>query len=101
VERVKNPINSEFFTLDNTGGSSKEGISTILVPIAFAMFFMVSIFTSSSFLLQGVVEEKENRVMEILLSSVSYKELLIGKVFGLGAVGLTQILIWQIVGIGE
>ncbi|MCZ7382909.1 MAG: ABC transporter permease [Candidatus Methanoperedens sp.] len=100
VERVKNPINSEFFTLDNTGGSSKEGISTILVPIAFAMFFMISIFTSSSFLLQGVVEEKENRVMEILLSSVSYKDLLIGKVFGLGAVGLTQILIWQIVGIG-
>ncbi len=100
VERVKNPINSEFFTLDNTGGSSKEGISTILVPIAFAMFFMISIFTSSSFLLQGVVEEKENRVMEILLSSVSYRELLIGKVFGLGAVGLTQILIWQIVGIG-
>jgi ABC-2 type transport system permease protein len=100
VERVKNPINSEFFTLDKTGGSSKEGISTILVPIAFAMFFMISIFTSSSFLLQGVVEEKENRVMEILLSSVSYRELLIGKVFGLGAVGLTQILIWQLVGIG-
>ncbi len=99
VERVKNPINSEFFTLDNTGGSSKEGISTILVPIAFAMLFMISIFTSSSFLLQGVVEEKENRVMEILLSSVSYKELLIGKVFGLGAVGLTQILIWQTIGI--
>lgn len=100
VERAKNPINSEYFTLNEKGGSRKEGISTILVPIAFAMLFMLSIFTSSNFLLQGVVEEKENRVMEILLSSVSYKELLIGKVFGLGAVGLTQILIWQIVGIG-
>lgn len=99
VERAKNPINSEYFTLNENGGSSKEGISTILVPIAFAMLFMISIFTSSNFLLQGVVEEKENRVMEILLSSVSYRELLIGKVFGLGAVGLTQILIWQIVGI--
>lgn len=99
VERAKNPINSEYFTLDEKGGSSKEGISTILVPIAFAMLFMLSIFTSSNFLLQGVVEEKENRVMEILLSSVSHRELLTGKVLGLGAVGLTQILIWQILGI--
>ncbi len=61
---------------------------------------MLSIFTSSNFLLQGVVEEKENRVMEILLSSVSYRELLIGKVFGLGAVGLTQILAWLVIGLG-
>ncbi len=99
VERAKNPISSEYFTLNEKGGSSKEGISTILIPIAFAMLFMLSIYTSSNFLLQGVVEEKENRVMEILLSSVSHKELLTGKVFGLGAVGLTQILIWQIIGI--
>ena len=99
VERAKNPINSEYFTLNEKGGSSKEGISTILVPIAFALLFVISIYTSSNFLLQGVVEEKENRVMEILLSSVSHKELLTGKVFGLGAVGLTQILIWQIIGI--
>ncbi|MDW7727364.1 MAG: ABC transporter permease [Candidatus Methanoperedens sp.] len=98
VERAKNPINSEYFTLDEKSRSSKEGISTILIPIAFSMLFMMSIFTSSNFLLQGVVEEKENRVMEILLSSVSHRELLTGKVLGLGAVGLTQIFIWQIIG---
>ncbi|VVB95999.1 ABC-2 family transporter protein [uncultured archaeon] len=99
IERAKRPMNSEFFTLDEKGGTSREGISTILVPIAFAMLFMMSIFTSSNFLLQGVVEEKENRVMEILLSSVSYKDLLTGKVIGLGAVGLTQVLIWKSIGI--
>ncbi len=99
VERVKNPMSGEYFTLNDKGEKSEEGISGFLVPIAFALFFMLSIFTSSNFLLQGVVEEKENRVMEILLSSVSHRELLTGKIFGLGAVGLTQIIIWQVIGI--
>ncbi len=99
VERVKNPIKSEYFTLNEKGVSGKDDLSGLLISIAFAFFFMLSIFTSSNFLLQGVVEEKENRVIEILLSSVSHRDLLTGKIFGLGAVGLTQVLIWQVLGI--
>lgn len=100
VERVKVPMNSEYFTLNEKGETSDGGLSDFIVSIAFAVFFMLSIFTSSNFLLQGVVEEKENRVMEILLSSVSYRELLVGKIFGLGAVGLTQIFVWLAIGLG-
>jgi len=99
VDRVKNPIKSEYFTLNEKGESGKADISGLLVSLAFAFFFMLSIFTSSNFLLQGVVEEKENRVMEILLSSVSHRDLLTGKIFGLGAVGLAQVFIWQALGI--
>ncbi len=99
VERVKNPIKSEYFTLNEKGESGKDDLSGLLTSIAFAFFFMLTIFTSSNFLLQGVVEEKENRVIEILLSSVSHRDLLTGKIFGLGAVGLTQVLIWQVMGI--
>ncbi|MCZ7356873.1 MAG: ABC transporter permease [Candidatus Methanoperedens sp.] len=98
LDRVKNPMNSQYFTLSDKGETRKEDLSAILVPIAFALFFIMSIFTSSNFLLQGVVEEKENRIMEILLSSVSYRDMLVGKIFGLGAVGLTQMFIWQIAG---
>ncbi|NJD53302.1 MAG: ABC transporter permease [Candidatus Methanoperedens sp.] len=100
LERIKNPIIGEYFTLNEKGESRDDRLFALLIPIAFAAFFMLSIFTSSNFLLQGVVEEKENRVMEILLSSVSHRELLTGKIFGLGAVGMTQIIIWQIIGIG-
>ncbi|MCE8425997.1 MAG: ABC transporter permease [Candidatus Methanoperedens sp.] len=100
LERLKDPIIGEYFTISEGGKIRENGFSAFLVPIAFAAFFMFSIFTSSIFLLQGIVEEKESRVMEILLSSVSYRELLTGKIFGLGAVGLTQIIIWQIIGIG-
>ena len=54
----------------------------------------MAIFSSSSYLLQGLGEEKENRIMEILLSSVSTRQLLTGKVLGLGAAGLVQIVVW-------
>jgi ABC-2 type transport system permease protein len=57
---------------------------------------MISIFFASGFLFQSVTEEKENRVIEILLSSVSSKQLLVGKVLGLGAAGLIQVAVWLI-----
>jgi ABC-2 type transport system permease protein len=50
--------------------------------------------TSASYLLQGVVEEKENRVIEIILSSVAPRDLLFGKLLGLGAAGLLQLFVW-------
>jgi ABC-2 type transport system permease protein len=70
------------------------GITSFGVPYVFAVLFMISLMMSSGFLLQGVAEEKENRVIEILLSSVTHNELLAGKVLGLCAAGLTQLGVW-------
>jgi ABC-2 type transport system permease protein len=65
-----------------------------LVPYAFTFLFVMSIFITSGYLLQSVTEEKENRVVEILLSSVPPLPLMAGKILGLGAAGLTQVAIW-------
>jgi len=46
------------------------------------------------YLLQGVVEEKENRVIEVILSSVTPREMLFGKLLGLGAAGILQLAVW-------
>ncbi len=54
----------------------------------------MSIFITSGYLLQSVTEEKENRVVEIVLSSVPSLPLMAGKLLGLGAAGLTQVVIW-------
>ncbi|MCZ7391784.1 MAG: ABC transporter permease [Candidatus Methanoperedens sp.] len=98
IQRVKQPINSEIFTIDKNE-ESKEGFGTFIIPLGFALLFIIAIFSSSGFLLQGIVEEKENRVIEILLSSVSHRDLFIGKILGLGALGLSQLLIWLLCGI--
>jgi len=96
VERAKAPLNLGTIRLDETGqvATDQGGFGAFIVPYLFSILLVMAIFTSSGFLLQGLGEEKENRVIEILLSSVSAQQLLTGKVLGLGAAGLIQILIW-------
>jgi ABC-2 type transport system permease protein len=60
-----------------------------------AMFFLI--FTSGQLLVRSVLEEKSNRIIEVLISSCSPSELMVGKVLGLSAMGLTQMGFWAIV----
>ncbi len=98
IARAKAPMNIVSTTLTGTGDVAEQqgGFSAMILAYLFAILLMMSIFSSSGYLLQGLGEEKENRVMEILLSSVSSGQLLIGKVIGLGAAGLLQIAIWAV-----
>ncbi len=68
-----------------------------LVPYLFSILLMTSIFMSASYLLRGIADEKENRVIEVILSSVSPEELLKGKLIGLAGVGLTQVGLWLLI----
>ena len=79
-----------------TGAPSSGGFdaASFFVPYAFTLLFVMSIFITSGYLLQSVTEEKENRVVEIVLSSVPALPLMAGKILGLGAAGLTQVAIW-------
>jgi ABC-2 type transport system permease protein len=82
--------------IDDTGAPVSEAsvAAGFLVPYAFTLIFILSLFITSGYLLQSVTEEKENRVVEIILSSVPALPLMAGKIVGLGAAGLTQIAIW-------
>jgi len=76
-----------------SGGVAGE-ILSVMVPFFFGILLAVTIFVSSGYLVRSVAEEKSSRVIEIVLSSVTPQQLLAGKVIGLGALGLTQILVW-------
>ncbi len=67
---------------------------SFLLVYVFAVVLMVAIFFSSGYLMQSVVEEKETRMVEIMLSSVRPMHLLAGKLFSAGVLGLAQIVIW-------
>lgn len=71
-----------------------------IVPALFASFFAMLVFVASGYLLDGVGEEKESRILEILLASVSAEELLLGKMAGLGVAGLLQTTFFAAVGLG-
>ncbi|MCJ8347358.1 ABC transporter permease [bacterium] len=66
----------------------------LIVPFLFLVIFILSTSTASTFLLQSVSEEKENRTIEILLSTVNDNQLIGGKVLGLGLATLIQVFIW-------
>ncbi len=68
----------------------------VLIPIIAGIMFFVVIMTSGGYLLQAVVEEKENRTMEIVITSVSPTQLMTGKIIGNIGVGLTQLVAWLI-----
>jgi len=70
-------------------------VKTIISYImGLAMYMMMIIY--GSMVMQGVIEEKQNRIVEVLASSVSPFQVMFGKVVGLGAVGLTQVIFWII-----
>jgi ABC-2 type transport system permease protein len=66
----------------------------ILLPLVSGLLFIVVVNTSGSYLVQALVEEKENRTMEIVITSVSDQQLMAGKVVGNLSVGLTELIIW-------
>jgi len=97
-ERAANPANVEPRVLSSSGETQGEGawgfVFTFIVPYFLSVFLVTTVFVSSGYLLQSVAEEKESRVIEIVVSSVRPMELMAGKVIGLGALGLVQVLVW-------
>jgi ABC-2 type transport system permease protein len=70
------------------------------VGMVFTMLIYMFIFAYGGMVMQGVVEEKSNRIVEIIISSVKPFDLMIGKLVGIGLVGLTQFGIWAALFIG-
>ncbi len=102
ARRVWIPASVSSTVLKESGESADSGTSSevigFAVPYFATLFFVIAVIGTSGYLLQGVAEEKENRVIEILVSSATTDQLLAGKVLGLCGAGLTQLLIWICVG---
>jgi ABC-2 type transport system permease protein len=94
--RIQYPLSVSSVVLDKTGNvaDGQGGFGAWIIAYLFGFLLLMSIFTASGYLLQGLSEEKENRVMEVLLSSVSTRQLITGKVLGLGIAGLLQMVLW-------
>jgi ABC-2 type transport system permease protein len=86
-------LNSERITDKGRGGS---GTISIIFAGAIAFLLYMSIVLYGQNVLRGVLEEKTTRVAEVVVSSVQPETLLAGKVLGVGAVGLTQQILWVI-----
>ena len=80
--------------LEKASNESFKEMAEFFGPFSMFLLLTMSIFFSSGYLLQGIAEEKQNRVIEVILSSVRPTELLVGKIIGLGAAGLLQVVFY-------
>ena len=100
VSSLSKKIDFETFELDNFGEASKGNeLSSFLVPYLFLMILFMTVFMSGQLLLRSVMEERTSRTIEILLCSVTPDELMKGKILGLGALGMVQMVFYLTVGL--
>lgn len=91
VERVSIDVKKA----TNDPKKQQSGVSAFFMSFGLVMFIYFALIIYGIYVLQGVLEEKTSRVVEVIVSSVKPFELMMGKILGIGAVGLTQIAIWM------
>jgi len=78
-------------------GATEEKGAGIIASIVFLAIMYMTFFMYGFQNLRGVIEEKTNRIVELIIASVRPTELMVGKIVGIGLVGLTQYLVWSLV----
>lgn len=99
LHRLENPTSYVVFDLsakaeDNQGTSSEQAGGQFAIIYVFQMIFFFSIFMTNTYLMQTVVEERENRIIEILISTIRPVQLLGGKILAMATIGFFQLIIW-------
>lgn len=100
LARLRNPAQFTEFNLarqadaTNSEQQAANEAADVLVIQLFAMMFIFGVFLTNGYLIQSVIQEKENKLIEVLVSSVRPFELLAGKVIALSALGIGQMLVW-------
>lgn len=93
--RVQDPMNVKEVSLAPTPQRDSSNALTFFLPYIVTFLFYIVILTSSSLLLNNISNEKQNRMMEMLMTSVNPRQMLTGKIIALGLVGLLQTVVWS------
>ena len=96
---IREPLTFQGRKVGQGGGEEKVESRDMVrqwAPVAFVYLLWIAIFTSAQMLLTNTVEEKSNRIIEVLLSSISPFQLMAGKIAGMAASGLTVVGSWAL-----
>jgi ABC-2 type transport system permease protein len=94
-------IDSETITVSENGGeTSSSSAGAMILAGIMGLILYVTLLLYGSQVMNGVIEEKSNRIIEVIISSVKPYQLMLGKIIGVGLVGLTQFLLWIVLTIG-
>ncbi|MFT4031710.1 MAG: ABC transporter permease [Siphonobacter sp.] len=93
-----NRVNVNASTYNLSEGQEQSSNSGVAMGMGYvvALVLYMSVFFSGSQVMNGVIEEKTNRIVEVIVSSVRPMQLMMGKIIGVGLVGLTQFILWVV-----
>ena len=97
VQEAMRPVSVSARKLGDEGETAPESLFVFAQMMAFAIYIVVILYGQA--VLRGVMEEKRDKIVEIVLSSVRASKLMLGKIFGIGSAGLVQMAIWTLFGV--
>jgi ABC-2 type transport system permease protein len=100
IKKITADVNVKSIKVSKKGDEKETGfLETFFSGYIVIMMLLFLVMTSGQLLIRSVVEEKTNRVIEVLLSSCSARDLMTGKILGLSGLGIVQMLIWGMIGL--
>jgi ABC-2 type transport system permease protein len=101
ISKITKPVSITTIKVLEGAKEAKKGfMQEYLATLIFVLILYMSMIMYGATIGRSIIEEKTGRIIEVLLSSASPFQLMTGKILGLGAVGLTQVIVWAAMGIG-
>lgn len=97
LAEVDTPINLKVVRTDREEGENVSSIVSMVVGFILAMILYMFLLLYGQMVMTSVIEEKSNRVLEVMVSSVSPFQMMLGKVLGIALVAVTQVAIWGVI----
>lgn len=99
LEAVKTPVHLQIFRNDESGAQDRQARSSAIssvvgMVLGFVLYMFLLIY--GAMVMQSVIEEKNNRVLEVMVSSVRPFDLMMGKILGVASVAIVQVLLWGV-----
>ncbi len=94
LDSIKTKISINTINLTETGEEDKSSAAAFAISFIGTFLIYMSIFLYGSQVMRGVAEEKTNRIVEVIVSSVSPFQMMMGKIIGVALIGLTQFTLW-------
>jgi ABC-2 type transport system permease protein len=99
IKKIMTNVDVKSIKISEKGEEKASGfLETFFSGYIAIMMLLFLVMTSGQLLIRSVVEEKSNRVIEVLLSSCSAQDLMVGKILGLSGLGIVQVLLWGLIG---
>lgn len=96
IAAVHTDVNIKTIRIDGEEEQESSSVASYIVGVVMSMILYMFIMLYGQMVMTSIIEEKSNRVLELVVSSVKPTQLMLGKIIGIGCVAVTQLLIWAV-----